>query len=1217
MGGIVTSVKQRLERLLDEAIDLDEPERSGFIDAACAGDPELRAALDSETLALPNLEELEFTGTIRQTFTGNERFEILRRLGAGGFGEVFEVFDRTLGSTVALKVLRRVDAGTVESFKRGFRALERLTHPNVCHAYELVFDTGSESWLLTMERIYGEPLLDYLAAHPEHSRAVLLQVARGLHALHQAEVLHCDIKPSNVLITSEVRAVLVDFGLARPVDSPRDRAFAMTPDYAAPELIAGAPHSPASDWYATGRMIQRAVGNRDDELGRLAARLLAYDPEVRPSGAEVLQVLTGVGDPGDPQRGVFVGREREISSVRESFRAAASGTSVTLHIAGPSGIGKTAMVLQAISAIRAEHPGTIVLRGACYQGEALPYKALDAVAEEISRELDKLPFREALAVLPGDIPLLARLFPAFGPFAVNQLVETADQSDPLETRRRAFAAFWKVAEGLSRVAPLLIMIDDLQWSDLDSSLLLAEFTGKIRMARILLITLRRQEAAPPPGFESLRTGARELDLGPLTSAESIRLVQQLMDSQSADTLATVVAEGAGSPFLLRQLAIHVRSGGAAIGLTELMKAVIADLTMEQREVLEVLAVAESPLNQFVLQQAARTGAGFALSRSQLINRCLIRGVNSPGGECAPYHDRIGEAVAVSLPRDRQREIHEALARALDQSGDLDLERVATHYHKAGFLDLACQRGRQAAERAASVLAFDRATHIYQCVLDWSQDKKGEHGLLERALGDALVNCGRGIEGARAYERALAQTPGPSQMTLRTRIASVLLRSGEIEEGLCMLRTILREHGLPEPSSAARMFARMLWERFRVEVRRRRPIRTMRDESAEARLDACWAAAVGTSMVLPLFKEICCLVYLRLALDEGSANRLAIGWSVFASNLAHVDDGELRASRAAMERGGQYAAESGDVYARAFVEFTWSVIELLAGKWKKSGDHAVRAREQLISSCPGSSWEAGAATTGAISARAITGDWLSNARETPELVKRARDQGDRFTEVSAQLIWGHYAPHLIADEPVEAEEVIQRCLTIWPNKDFDFQRLHAFEGLVEIDLYRGRGHSAWSRVERTWPEIVRSGLLRITLLETFTHAARARAALARANCESGIKVRSSLLEAAANSAKRLHRSKARYAAGLGFMIDAGIAACLGERDRTRKMLLRAEAELEANDMIPWLAAVRISVAPLLDGEAGRRKAEAGHSWMASQGIRRPDYITRMFLPMPPL
>lgn len=1011
--------------------------------------------------------------------------------------------------------------------------------------------------------------------------------------------------------------MLVDFGLSRPIHSPQDRALALTPAYAAPELLRGTPHSPASDWYAVGLMIQRAMGAGDDEFGRLATRLLADDPMMRPDGAEVLEVLSGVGESGDPLRGVFIGREHEIGTVRELFRIAVSGTSVTLHVAGPSGIGKTAMVHQAIGAIREEHPEAIVLRGTCYQGEAVPYKALDEASEQIARELDKPVFRETRATLSGELALLARLFPAFSPFVTHQFATSRELPDALEARRRAFAAFWTVAGNLSRVAPLLIAIDDLQWSDLDSSLLLAEFTGKIRTARIMLLTVRRREADPPPEFESLREGARELDVGPLTSAESIQLVRQVMDSHLGDTLATVVAEGAGSPFLLRQLAMHVRSGGAAIGLTELMKAVLSDLTPEQRQVLEVLALAGSPLAQSVLQRAARTSANFALSRAQLINRCLIRGVNSSDGECAPYHDRIGEVVAAALSGGRKREIHEALARSLDETGDSDLERVATHYYRAGIPELACERGARAAERAANALAFDRAARLYQDVLDWSRAPEGDRGPLERALGDALVNCGRGIEAARAYARALATAPGPDQMPLRIQIASVLLRAGEIEEGLSELRRILREHGLPEPSTKARMLVRMLWERIRVEVRRRLPVQTATSKHAEARMDALWAAAIGISMVNPLFKEICCLIYLRLALDDGSPSRLALGWSGFASHLSHVDDGELRAARTAMERGAAHSRACGETYPQAFVEYAWSVVEILAGNWTKCVKHAVRAREQFMTSCPGSSWEAGAAAACAVASRAFTGDWLSNARELPELVQAARDRGDRFTEVSVQLVWGHYASHLIADEPAAAEEAIERCLAIWPVKEFDFQRLHAFEGLVDIDLYSGRARSAWTRVERTWPEIVESGLLRITVLETFTHAARARAALACANCESGTKARSNLLEAAASSAKRLHRSKAKYAAGLGFMIDAGIAASRGDRSGTREMLLRAEGELAAHDLIPWLAAVRISLAPLLDGESGRRMPEAGHAWMASQGIRRPEYITRMFLPLPRL
>lgn len=262
-----------------------------------------------------------------------ERFEIGARLGSGSFGVVYEAFDRYRNRTVALKVLERVSADTVARFKREFRYLAEVRHPNLASMYELVV-AGSE-WILVMELIRGEELLANLAAlelqesfltriptevdidgdstlalgphkvrrnalsaiYIEHVRDSFRQLAIAISVLHTNGIVHRDIKPSNVMITSEGRVVLLDFGLVIPQsydDSLDRKSIVGTPGFMSPEQSVASAVSPASDWYGFGAMLFLALAGRLPFSG--PTPLAIIERQMREDPPRPIELVDGVPD---------------------------------------------------------------------------------------------------------------------------------------------------------------------------------------------------------------------------------------------------------------------------------------------------------------------------------------------------------------------------------------------------------------------------------------------------------------------------------------------------------------------------------------------------------------------------------------------------------------------------------------------------------------------------------------------------------------------------------------------------------------------------------------------------------------------------------------------------------------------------------------------------------------------------------------------------------
>jgi tetratricopeptide (TPR) repeat protein len=223
------------------------------------------------------------------------RYRLVRFLGAGGMGRVFEAEDTKLGR-VAIKLLSAWDAAAQARFAREAALLEELAHPRVVRCLDHGLVGGPIPFFVT-ELYEGETLAERLQRGPLSLPDLLwlvLFVCEPLAMLHARNVVHRDIKPSNIFLPGgEVRSlVLLDFGLAKALEDDEDLTFGGaalgTPGYMAPELASGTALDPRVDVFALGRVMLACAGSAEAlpaQLASLVATMCAADPAARPGDA--------------------------------------------------------------------------------------------------------------------------------------------------------------------------------------------------------------------------------------------------------------------------------------------------------------------------------------------------------------------------------------------------------------------------------------------------------------------------------------------------------------------------------------------------------------------------------------------------------------------------------------------------------------------------------------------------------------------------------------------------------------------------------------------------------------------------------------------------------------------------------------------------------------------------------------------------------------------
>lgn len=533
-------------------------------------------------------------------------------------GVVYEAFDRQCNKSVALKTLRFFDGASLFRFKREYRSIHGLKHPNLVRLGDLIEEDGA--WYFTMDLVRGVDFLRHVrgaeadvelgdtaslvsdmspvlpqrqgyAVDEGRLRDGLRQLADGLTFLHRAGKLHRDLKPSNVLVSEMGHVVILDLGLV--VELVNDQRVSTeanvvgTVAYMSPEQAAAKRLGPESDWYSVGVMMYQALTGRlpyagsalevlakkqqlqlappswrqpgiPADLDQLCHELLRIDPASRPSGVDIVHRLGG-----EPQRTPAIVASSTAPEPlfvgREDEIHALSQALADCQSGRPVCTivhGESGIGKTALVRrfVDQQHDA-LVLAGRCYERESVPYKAIDGVIDSISRHMLRLPREEVAALLPRRTDLLSQAFPVL--LRVDSIANAPraiQSTDGHDLRRRLFSAVGEMFARLADRRRTIVWIDDLHWADHDSLAMLAELLHQPDAPPILWLATSRNAVAASALGEP-----RLLNLRGLPQREAGVLARHLIERTHAAARLDpelVARDAEGHPLFVYELVQH-------------------------------------------------------------------------------------------------------------------------------------------------------------------------------------------------------------------------------------------------------------------------------------------------------------------------------------------------------------------------------------------------------------------------------------------------------------------------------------------------------------------------------------------------------------------------------------------------------------------------------------------------------------------------------------
>lgn len=1165
-------------------------------------------------------------------------------------GVVYEADDAVRGHRVALKTLKIPSPESVYRLKKEFRALADLNHPNLVELFDLAIDDEGTAFV-TMELVAGTPMVDYCrptTAGPfdeARARDVLRQLALAVRTLHSAGLVHRDLKPSNVIVTDTGRVVVLDLGLVADLSTFREDSLAGrivgTAEYMAPEQAMGGDVTPAADWYSVGVLLYQVLTGAPPhegpllevlrrkrelpvpprerapaapaDLSDLCMALLSPRAADRPDGDSVLRALgEGTATRSLARTAAFAGRAEELERLFAGLDTVRGGSPAAALVRGPSGLGKSALIRELLAQSHERVEDLVVLAGRCYEREAVPYKAMDGVIDQLASHWAGLDRERAAALTPAKPWLLGRVFSGLTRVpAVAQARRDAHIADRRELSAQAFHELRRVFAGLAEQSTLVVFIDDVQWIDADSLALLSEIARPPDAPAMLLLMCSRAETQP-----RLKTLLRDLEipistveLGPLPADDARAVAADLLGAGRARLADQIATESGGVPFVIEELVRYADAVGtddiAAVNVTRALDARLHRLPARARRLLSALCLAGEPISARVA--AAVTDASVEDASAALRLLRTERLARAAGDRVEPYHDRVRETIAGGLSDGDRRELHRKLALALELAGDGSSETLARHWHLGGEPQRAADRARAAAADAADKADFDRAARLYQLALEVGSFDERAAREIRTALAEALADAGNPPDAAAAFRAAADGAEPQVALQLRNRAAAELLRGGYLDDGMAELREVLAAVGLRLPRSPLSALLAAAWRRAWLRVRGMRWTEraTSASERDLARLDVLQSVSVSLSNIDTMSGNAFQAHRMLLALRVGDPPRLADAFGIEAGYLATLG---------ALDRAARLARIGDELYERSreraavipFAKWALAAIEYFGkSNFDAAYDLFASAETELLRVQRVRGWAMSMVQQYMCFAQRYRGKFAWLARTVPRLLREAERRADIYAAVNLRT--GLNAVYLLRDRPDLAAHALADAEAAWPDRDRGFQVQHVWSlfAACAIDLYAREPGRGLERLAHAAPRLRSSLLMHVPILYVEREYLRGSLAAVARGPRAAAEAR--------RSARRLARRRVPMAAPMADSLRAVAARIDGDRKTAIALYDRAAFGFATLGMQAHAVAAQRNAGKLAGGDAGTARVAAADRWMTGERVKAPSQLARLLVP----
>jgi tetratricopeptide (TPR) repeat protein/tRNA A-37 threonylcarbamoyl transferase component Bud32 len=777
----------------------------------------------------------------------NGRYAVLKKLGEGGKGVVYKARDTVLNRVVAIKMLRSA-VSSEEAYSRFIReaqAVAKLNHPNIVSIHDI--GKEDEKQFFVLEFVDGTSLRELMKTYPEGKcdmQTVLrmaIDVCNALQYAHSQGVLHRDVKPENILITEDGIAKLMDFGLAKMLGQPgitQEGIIVGTVAYVAPENALGKGADARSDLYSLGAVLYEAVTGRPpfpgedpvkvifshihdyptslsklnpkvpQALADCIMRLLEKEPGKRyQSAADLLGALREIAEgylrevlvptkpsvvvpsprPSAVKEVQLIDRVEEMRLLREAVDRAVRGEGGAVFLYGEAGIGKTRLTreLGAYARLR----GMQVLYGRCpalFRMDGVPpYVLWSEVIKDYLQSCGPEQLYRVIGFYPSE---LSKLVPE-----IRQKLGAIPESLPISPehgRDRLFEAVSQFVTNISKEAPLLVILDDLQWTDQTSLLLLHYLARGVYRASLLLLGAYRDTDVDErhPLFPVLTELNRErllqsAQLSRMSFDDTSEMVKRILEQDDVprEFCELVYEKMRGNPFFTEEVIKSLKEERviyreenkwkikevSKIEFPKTVKSVIkARVGRLDDECQNVLTLASFVGNDFSFEALCGvTGVEenkLLESLERILKTGLIKEKVIRGEDVYCFADVIiRDVVHEEVSHLRHKRLHGTVGCALEKAYakkiDEHFGELAYHFLEGGDKDKALDYFMRAGEKSQKMYAYDEAFSYFDHALKLLEEKGGsveEKARITERLGDVKAWTGQFDAGMEWWDRAL-------------------------------------------------------------------------------------------------------------------------------------------------------------------------------------------------------------------------------------------------------------------------------------------------------------------------------------------------------------------------------------------------------------------------------------------------------------------------------